>query len=54
MGYRVLGCCQSGPNAVDKAIDGYQQETLTKGWFLIREIEATIGPALAEKFLTGA
>jgi hypothetical protein len=39
---------------MDEAINGYKKEALTKSWFLIREIEATIGPALAEKFLTGA
>jgi hypothetical protein len=37
---------------MDEAIDGYEKKTPSKGWSLIREIEATIGPAMAEKFLT--
>jgi hypothetical protein len=40
------------PDAVDEAIDGYEKKALSQGWFLIIEIEATVGPALTEKFLT--
>ena len=43
-----------GLDAMDEAIDGYEKKTLSQGWFLIIEIEATIGPALTEKFLTSA
>jgi len=39
-------------DAVDEAIDGYKKKALSQGWFLIIEIEATVGPALTEKFLT--
>ena len=42
------------PEAMDKAIDGYEKKALPQGGLLIRKIEASIGPVLAKKFLTSA
>jgi len=39
---------------VDEAVDGYEKKALPQDWFLIGEIEAAVGPARAEKLLTGA
>lgn len=38
--------------AMDESIDGYEKKALPQGWFVIGEIEASIGPVLAKKLLT--